>query len=125
MAYSAFLHSIDMHYDWKNEASYDGLDNNLIWWDEALVNELNSATLLLLATWLICLNLYLYPEPITYELFMWGDVAFMNDVRFYGVAPHWYFRPFMAWLLVCPFHRLGIFGLVFFFYSVIFSTEFK
>jgi len=27
---------------------------------------------------------------------MWGDIGLIPDVRFYGVAPHWYFRPFMA-----------------------------
>jgi hypothetical protein len=53
---------------------------------------------------------------LSYEIFMWGDVGFINDIRFYGVAPHWYFRPLMAWLLVCPFHKLGIAGLVFFFF---------
>jgi len=41
----------------------------------------------------------MYPEPesLSYEIFMWGDIGIVNDVRFYGVAPHWYFRPFMAW----------------------------
>jgi hypothetical protein len=36
------------------------------------------------------ISLYLYPEPeaLSYELFMWGDVGFVTDVRFYGVAPH-------------------------------------
>jgi hypothetical protein len=52
---------------------------------------------------------------------MWGDVGMMTDVRYYGVAPHWYFRPFMAWLTACPFHKTGIFGLLFFFLSYIFS----
>jgi hypothetical protein len=60
----------------------------------------------------------MYPEPeaLSYELFMWGDIGLVSDVRFYGVAPHWYFRPFMAWLIVCPHHNLGIFGLVYFFW---------
>jgi hypothetical protein len=53
---------------------------------------------------------------LSYELFMWGDVGLSTDVRFYGVAPHWYFRPFMAWLIVCPHHNLGIFGLIYFFW---------
>lgn len=38
-----------------------------------------------------------------------------NDVRFLGVAPHWYFRPYMAWLIFCPHHYIGIFGLILFF----------
>jgi len=50
---------------------------------------------------LLILNIisaYLYPEPeaLSYEIFMWGDIGLVPDVRFYGVAPHWYFRPFMA-----------------------------
>jgi quinol-cytochrome oxidoreductase complex cytochrome b subunit len=45
----------------------------------------------------------------------------VTDVRFYGVAPHWYFRPFMAWLIACPFHRTGIFGLGFFFFILYFQ----
>ncbi|HRP26115.1 hypothetical protein [Thauera sp.] len=40
----------------------------------------------------------------------------ISDVRFYGVAPHWYFRPYMAWLIVCPHHKTGIFGLLFLFF---------
>ncbi len=40
MAYLGLLHGIDMHYDWKNEATYDGLEPDMSWWDEALSNEL-------------------------------------------------------------------------------------
>ena len=34
--------------------------------------------------------LFLYSdcEPLSYEMFMWGDVGMVVDVRFYGVAPH-------------------------------------
>jgi hypothetical protein len=46
---------------------------------------------------------------------MWGDIGLVTDVRYYGVAPHWYFRPFMAWLIACPHHKTGIFGVVFYF----------
>jgi quinol-cytochrome oxidoreductase complex cytochrome b subunit len=115
MAYLGVLHGIDMHYDWKNEAAFDGLTTEMVWWDEALSNELNSTILVLFVIAVICVYLYPYPEALSYEIFMWGDVGFINDIRFYGVAPHWYFRPLMAWLLVCPFHKLGIAGLVFFF----------
>lgn len=40
--------------------------------------------------------MYTEPEALSYEIFMWGDIGMVTDVRFYGVAPHWYFRPFMA-----------------------------
>lgn len=62
-------------------------------------------------------------EALSYEIFMWGDIGLVGDVRYYGVAPHWYFRPFMAWLIACPFHKAGIFGLVYFFVSLYFQPS--
>lgn len=116
MAYLAVLHGIDMHYDWKNETSYDGIETEMAWWDEALANELGSFIDLVTLLVILCWVIYPEPEALSYELFMWGDVGLSTDVRFYGVAPHWYFRPFMAWLIVCPHHNLGIFGLIYFFW---------
>lgn len=116
MAYIAVLHGVDMHYDWKNETTYDGLETEMIWWDEAFSNELGVTAEILVFITFICWYLYPEPESLSYEIFMWGDVGLVPDVRFYGVAPHWYFRPFMAWLIVCPHHKTGIFGLIFFFF---------
>lgn len=109
------LHGIDMHYDWKNEAFFDGSESEMVWWDEALLNELASYILVLVIITIVFVILFEEAEALSYEIFMWGDIGLLNDVRYYGVAPHWYFRPFMAWLIACPFHRTGIFGLVFFF----------
>jgi hypothetical protein len=114
--YIALLHGIDIHYDWKNETSYDGLEAEMIWFDEALANELSNTLDVLVIISIACWFLYAEPEALTYEIFMWGDVGLSPDVRFYGVAPHWYFRPFMAWLIVCPHHKTGIFGLLLFFF---------
>lgn len=107
-----------MHYDWKHDVNLDGLDTELLWYDEALSNELSSMLDLFVILFLICLYLYSEPEALSYEIFMWGDIGIINDVRFYGVAPHWYFRPFMAWLTVCPMHLEGIFGLLLLFFAL-------
>lgn len=117
------LHGIDIHYDWKNESFFEGLEIEMVWWDEALSNELSG--FLLMIMFVICIFFYLYAEPeaLSYEIFMWGDIGFITDVRFYGVAPHWYFRPFMAWLIACPFHKTGIFGLIFFFFILYFQPN--
>lgn len=115
MAYLGLLHGIDMHYDWKNESSYDGLDSEMSWWDEALSNELGTFIEIVFFINIVGIVLYKEPEALSYEIFMWGDIGLISDVRFYGVAPHWYFRPFMAWLIVCPHHKTGIFGLLFLF----------
>lgn len=121
MFYLAILHSLDMHYDWKTEQTDDSLKNKMSWWDEAFSNELSYSILVLFIILLFCYYFYEYPEPLTYELFMWGDVGMVTDIRFYGVSPHWYFRPLMAWLLVCPFHKMGISGLVLFFLALFYQ----
>lgn len=113
-----FLHAIDMHYDWKQDFNFDGLDTELLWFDEALAGELSSLVDMFFIVWLIGWILYTEPEALSYEIFMWGDIGLINDVRFFGVAPHWYFRPFMAWLTVCPMHLSGIFGLLLIFFAL-------
>ncbi len=121
LAYASFIHTIDMHFDWKNEASMDGIQTSIVWWDETFSNELSLFLDIVLFTafvqWWIIMN----PEALAYENFMWGDIGFMTDIRFYGVAPHWYFRPFMAWLIVCPHHKTGIFGIILYFLLLFFQ----
>ena len=121
MAYLGLIHGVDMHYDWKNETSFDGLDAEMAWWDEALSNELGHMIDVLIIIAFISWYMYADPEALSYEIFMWGDIGIVTDVRYYGVAPHWYFRPFMAWLIACPYHKTGIFGLLFFFFVLFFQ----
>jgi quinol-cytochrome oxidoreductase complex cytochrome b subunit len=111
----AIIHGYDMHYDWKQENTADGVYAEATWWDEVAANELSILLQMLLLVYMLGAYLYSEPEPLAYEIFMWGDIGVSTDIRFYGVAPHWYFRPYMAWLIVCPSHRTGLFGLIFFF----------
>ena len=121
LGYASFIHTIDMHYDWKNETAMDGMAANLTWWDETFMNELSLTKDIFMATFCVNWILFCDPEALTYENFMWGDIGLVTDVRFYGVAPHWYFRPFMAWLIICPHHKTGIFGLLLFFFLLFFQ----
>lgn len=123
LAFLGVVHGIDMHYDWKTESSFDGIKQEMMWWDEALSNELGKTIDILAIIAFCCFLLYEEPEALSYEIFMWGDVGMSTDVRFYGVAPHWYFRPYMAWLIVCPHHRPGIFGLVYFFLIIFYQPN--
>ncbi len=112
----ATTHSIDMHYDWKPDYHCDGIDHELQWWNEASLNEIVSFFEMMLFIFLVCLELYSEPDALSYEIFMWGDVGFITDPKFNQVAPHWYFRPLMAFLLVVPHSFMGVFGLIFFFF---------
>lgn len=115
VAYFAIYHGIDMHYDWKTDAVHNAVPQELNWFEEVLLNEvgvfLNIMGLFLIAV----IFLYSEPEALNYELFMWGDIGMVTDIRFFGVAPHWYFRPYMGWLVACPFHYIGLAGLISFF----------
>ncbi len=123
LAFLGLSHGIDMHYDWQANAVFDGLKQDLNWNDEVLRNELGKTFDVLVMLWCLCLVLYSNTEPLSFEYFMWGDIGMIVDVRFYSVAPHWYFRPYMAWLIACPYHYLGIFGLVFFFVVFFFQLN--
>ncbi len=123
LSFLGLLHGIDIHYDWKNESFYDGLNSEMLWWDEALSNELTNFFIVLTFITIVFFLFFEEPEALSYEIFIWGDIGFSTDVRFYGVAPHWYFRPFMAWLIACPFHKTGIFGLLFFFVTLYYQPN--
>ena len=121
MFYLAVIHALEMHHDWKNEAAYDGIEAEIMWWDEVFSFEVFKFVFCLLVFTFVCACWYEPNEALSYEIFMWGDIGLVPDVRYYGVAPHWYFRPFMAWLIACPYHKTGIFGLIFFFFVLFFQ----
>ena len=123
LTYLGIVHGIDMHYDWKDESIFDAIIQELVWWDEALSNEVGRSCEVLFWFWFLTSFLYPEPEALSYEIFMWGDVGMVTDVRFYGVAPHWYFRAYMSWLIICPFHRIGIVGLIYFFMVIYFQPN--
>lgn len=123
LLFLGLLHGIDIHFDWKNDSFNNSVEPELLWWDEALSNELFSTLLIIYFINVVTSLFYDEPEALSYEIFMWGDIGIITDVRFYGVAPHWYFRPFMAWLIACPFHKTGIFGLILYFFLLYFQPN--
>ena len=118
----AFLHAVDMHYDWKNDFNYDSLENEMQWWNEAVLNEILSFFDMCAILFFVSLYLFSEPESLSYEIFMWGDVGAINEPKFNQVAPHWYFRPLMSFLLVVPHAIMGVLGLVLFFFLIYFQV---
>jgi hypothetical protein len=52
---------------------------------------------------------------VSYSFFEQWNENEMEDVNFYIVAPHWYFRPHMGLLTVCAQHYEGLFWLASFY----------
>jgi hypothetical protein len=86
----------------------------MAYWDEAISNEVSHAMDVLMIVTIVSWFVYVEPEALSYEIFMWGDIGLVTDVRYYGVAPHWYFRPYQAWLIAVPYHKTGVFGILFY-----------
>jgi hypothetical protein len=70
MFYLGLIHGIDMHYDWKNECTFDGVDAEMVWWDEAFSNEVSHAMDVLVIISIVSWFVYVEPEALSYEIFM-------------------------------------------------------
>ena len=47
-------------------------------------------------------------STVNYHFFERWNISELDEIRFYGVAPHWYFRPLMGLLVVSPSHYEGL-----------------
>jgi quinol-cytochrome oxidoreductase complex cytochrome b subunit len=121
----ALLHSLEMHYDWKDTSFSENQKTELSWWDDAIKGEIFSTKKFLLVLFWAAAVYYPELESLSIELFMWGDIGSVSDIRFLGVTPHWYFRAYMSWLVVCPHHYLGLLGLLLFMVSIYFQPNIK
>lgn len=119
------LHAMLMHYDYKDFSFFNSEYKELNWIDVILKIELFNFFFIYFWFYIFSKFFYLPVEALSFEIFMWGDVGFITEIRFLGVAPHWYFRSYMGWLLLCPHHYLGIFGLIFFMVCIYFQPNLK
>jgi len=55
------------------------------------------------------------PSTVNYYFFERWNISELEEIRFYGVAPHWYFRPLMGLLVVSPSHYEGLMWLALWF----------
>ena len=53
-----------MHYNWKTEESFDGIYNELDWFDEAVINEVCQMLNMLAIAGIMCLMLYHEPNAL-------------------------------------------------------------
>ncbi len=120
--YLGCIHGFEMHYDWKTHSEKISLKQEKNWWDEVFIVELNSLLKIILTISILVIFIYNEPEALSYEIFMWGDIGMVTQINFYTVAPHWYFRPYMGWLIICPYHYIGLFGLIYFFTIIYFQV---
>ncbi len=119
------LHIMYIHESWDVDSAqsiqYDSLLPKFSWLWDALKKELVIMFLfyLILTTWFIILA---YPDiyVVNYSFFeQWSEVE-VEDLNFFVVAPHWYFRAHMGLLVVCAQHYEGLFWLGSFYFLLSF-----
>ena len=116
-------HLVDMHFSHRDYSFMPNRRITYVWSIDVLKTEFLFWLKFLFLFSSIALWIYHDNEPLNFEIFMWGDIGFINDIRFLGVAPHWYFRPFMAFLICCPHHYFGILGLLYIFIIIYFQPK--
>lgn len=114
------LHVMFIHEAWDADsnlsAPQDGQTPKLSWlWDSLKKEVLSMFTLyVVLMTWFVGLS---YPDAqtVNYTFFeQWSETE-VEEINFFLVAPHWYFRPHMGLLTICAAHYEGLAWLVSFY----------
>jgi len=121
------VHVMFCHEGWDSDSEkgvYEDKSNTWItWFYDAFWKEIQDS-------WNIVICVYCYfnfhhfdLNSVAYSFFERWNIVEMDEIRFYGVAPHWYFRPLMGLLTIAPTHYEGVLWFLLFF-SLITCTPF-
>jgi len=110
--YLVKLHVLFCHESWDSDSGenvYEDKSGTYIsWFYDAFLKEIQDA-------WYWTLFVFVYfwlhhfnPSTVNYFFFERWNISELDEIRFYGVAPHWYFRPLMGLLVVSPSHYEGL-----------------
>lgn len=113
------LHVMFCHESWDSdsgEATYEDKSGSYIsWFYDAFLKEIQDAWY-----WTMFVFIYFWlhhfnPSTVNYFFFERWNISELDEIRFYGVAPHWYFRPLMGLLVISPTHYEGLMWMGLFF----------
>ncbi len=122
------IHIIFCHESWDSdsgESSYEDKSGSYIsWFFDAFLKEIQDAWY-----WIIFFSVLFWvhhidPESLKFGFFERWNIAEYDEIRFYGVAPHWYFRPFMGILIIAPTHYEGLAWVILYFLLLTFMPVF-
>lgn len=113
------LHVMFCHESWDSDSgenTYEDKSGSYIsWFYDALLKEIQDAWY-----WVGLVFIYFWfhhfdGHTVNYFFFERWNIAELDEMRFYGVAPHWYFRPLMGLLVVSPTHYEGLMWMILYF----------
>lgn len=125
--YLVKVHIMFCHESWDSDSEkgiYEDKTNTWItWFYDAFWKEMQDSWNIVVACYCYFWFHHFDINAVHYSFFERWNISELDEIRFYGVAPHWYFRPLMGLLTIAPTHYEGImwFGL---FFSFITFTPF-
>ena len=113
------LHIFYCHESWDSHSGtsvYEGKRSAYItWFYDAFKKEFGDSNFNIIMITLFFWNHTFYVYPNNYFFFEHWNTYEIEEINFFYVAPHWYFRPLMGLLVVSPTHYEGVMWLVGFF----------
>jgi quinol-cytochrome oxidoreductase complex cytochrome b subunit len=113
------LHVLFCHESWDSDSgenTYEDKSGSYIsWFYDAFLKEIQDAWY-----WVGLVFMYFWfhhfqAHTVNYFFFERWNISELDEMRFYGVAPHWYFRPLMGLLVVSPTHYEGLMWMILYF----------
>lgn len=110
--YLVKLHVMFCHESWDSDSGegvYEDKSGTYIsWFYDGMLKEFQDAWFWVLFVFIYFIEHHFNPATVNYFYFERWNIAELDEIRFYGVAPHWYFRPLMGLLVVSPSHYEGL-----------------
>lgn len=110
--YLVQLHAMFCHESWDTDSGENTIEDKsgayISWFYDAFLKEIQDAWYWTLFVFVYFWTHHFNPSTVNYFFFERWNTRELDEIRFYGVAPHWYFRPFMGLLVVTPTHYEGL-----------------
>jgi hypothetical protein len=118
------LHILFCHESWDADSGENTIEDKsgsyISWFYDAFLKEIQDAWFWTSLVYIFFWFHIIEPFIINFFYFERWNISEYDEIRFYGVAPHWYFRPLMGLLVVSPTHYEGLFWLALFFILISF-----
>ena len=110
--YLVQLHVMFCHESWDTDSGENTLEDKsgtyISWFYDAFLKEIQDAWFWTQFVFLYWVMHHFHSSTVNYHFFERWNIAELDEIRFYGVAPHWYFRPLMGLLTITPTHYEGL-----------------
>jgi len=106
------MHVMFCHESWDTDSGENVIEDKsgtyVSWFYDAFLKEIQDAWYWTQFVFLYFTMHHFAPSTVNYHFFERWNISELEEIRFYGVAPHWYFRPLMGLLTIAPTHYEGL-----------------